>query len=1007
MRFARPARLSLAGVLVLAACQDPVPIDKIPLQEVTAHELPSDDTPTTVAPGKTHHHDLELFSGDFVRVLVDQRSVDVAVRLVGPDGEEAASVDSPNGKDGFEELVTRAETPGRYRVEVVSLSKEPGKYVLAGLVHRPATAEDLEALEAERAFQAARKAKGEEAVELYKRSLTAWTRLGHTRRQIETLEALAWIFQASGDYPLAVAFGERSLALFRSQEDQRGMDRVLDLTGWLHLRRGQTERAVPYLEEAAESFVARGFARGAALAFRNLGDARHHLGDARGALAAFDKALGQAGASANPGTEAAVRASYGNVLLDLQRLTEAGRQLDRVLEIRREQGKEREIAIALEGVAFVAARLGERKRASTAIAEALRLADDSHPSTFETTRGLIHRLEGDVESAHRDYEEALRRAREAGSREGEWTALARLGQLHLEMDEPGEALRCSDTLLGLVQDVPRWEAVARIQGGRALAKLGRFTQAWQRIEPALSLVDRLRGAIDARGTRVDYFASRQAYFETAIDVLLQLHHHHPDDGFDIRAFAVNERRLVRELHESFALPQGPPATLSKLREEETRVESMLAEAALLPREDPRREERVRGLLAQLEKVNGELRQAALGEVVPAAPEIDLDDVQRHLLDPETLLLAYALGEEHSYVWMLSTDGLSVRELAPRVQIEERAVAWAESLQRSTSRTRQAGERLSRELAELVLDGVPLTHRRIALVLEGALQAVPFAALPRPTDGEPLVRRHEIVRVPSASALLESRRARPRQVSSSIALFADPVFDEDDPRVSGVQPAAAEVDADLLRAAEYLGVGSWERLKATGGEAETILHLYGRDALLAQGFEASRETLMSGRIRGRAILHFATHAVLAGDQPELSGLVLSLVDEEGRKRNGFVRAFEIARLHLETELVVLSACRTGLGRDVRGEGMQSLARAFLDAGAARVLYSLWEVPDRSTAELMSRFHAGLAVHGEPASALREAQLEMLEKGIDPYRWAGFVLLGDWRGFDTKGAKDGKE
>lgn len=1006
MSFAKLAGLSLLGAFVLVACQEPASTDEIPLEEATVHEIPPLGVPASIAPGKTHRRELELSSGDFVQVLVDQRGVDVAVRLLGSGGEETASVDSPNGKNGFEELLTLVESPGRYRVEVVSISKEPGEYVLDELVHRPATAEDRDLVDAEQTFQAARKASDEEAVELYERSLAVWTRLGHVRRQIDTQFGLCRAYRSSLDFPLAVAFCEQTLALYRTQEDQRGMDVVLDRAGWLHLRRGQEERAVPYFEEATRRYLARGFDAGAALALRNLGVARHQLGDTRGSLEAFNEAL--AHVEGDPETESDVRTDYGNVLLDLQRLPKASEQYERVLAIRRELGDEPGVARALQGIALTAARQGELERASAAIAEAIRRAGDRRLSLFDTTSGFVRRLKGDLDGARQDYEEALRRARESGSREGERLALARLGQLDLETHAPAEALRRSDALLDLSSGVPRWEAVAHVHGGRALAELGRLEEAWQRIEAALTLVEGLRGAIDTRPTRTDYFASRQAYYETAIDVLLRLHRRRPGEGYDATAFAVNERRLARELYESFALSRRTTPVLTGVREEEKRVEGMLAEAALLPRDDPQREERIRVLLERLEKLTGEIRRAALGEERPAAPEVAVDELSRGLLDEKTLLVAFVLGEERSYLWTLSSSaGLSFRELAPRAQIEERAQAWTAALGRSSSRGREAVERLGRELSGMVLDGVPLTYPRIVLVLEGALQAVPFAALPDPEDGEPLVRRHELVVVPSASTLLRSRRARKGRVSSSIAILADPVFNEDDERLGGDEPPAAAIDGDLLRAAEYLGMGSWNRLRATRAEAERIRELYGEDALLALDFEASRETLSSGRLRGRAILHFATHAVLADDRPELSGLVLSLFDEKGAPRNGFVRSFEIARLDLGAELVVLSGCRTGIGRDVRGEGMQGLARAFLDAGVARVLFSLWEVADRPTAELMTRFHAALVRHGRPAAALREAQLDMLENGAEPRQWAGFVLLGDWLGFSMKGAENGEE
>jgi CHAT domain-containing protein len=134
-------------------------------------------------------------------------------------------------------------------------------------------------------------------------------------------------------------------------------------------------------------------------------------------------------------------------------------------------------------------------------------------------------------------------------------------------------------------------------------------------------------------------------------------------------------------------------------------------------------------------------------------------------------------------------------------------------------------------------------------------------------------------------------------------------------------------------------------------------------------------------------------------PELSGLVLSLADEQGRPQNGFLRLNEIYNLRLPAELVVLSACQTGLGKEVRGEGLIGLTRGFIYAGARRLTASLWQVEDAATSELMGRFYRGML--GEkrlsPASALRAAQIDMSKQNQwrSPYYWAAFVIQGEWR------------
>src|SRR5262249_44783687 len=163
------------------------------------------------------------------------------------------------------------------------------------------------------------------------------------------------------------------------------------------------------------------------------------------------------------------------------------------------------------------------------------------------------------------------------------------------------------------------------------------------------------------------------------------------------------------------------------------------------------------------------------------------------------------------------------------------------------------------------------------------------------------------------------------------------------------------------------------------------------------FDASWEAATSPELADYRIVHFATHGLLNNRHPELSGLVFSLVDQQGNPRNGFLQAFEVDNLRLSADLVVLSACQTAVGQDVKGEGLLGLSRGFMYSGARRVVASLWRVPDRASAELMKNFYRGMLVNGlRPAAALRAAQavLRKNPRTADPYYWAGFILQGEW-------------
>ena len=172
-----------------------------------------------------------------------------------------------------------------------------------------------------------------------------------------------------------------------------------------------------------------------------------------------------------------------------------------------------------------------------------------------------------------------------------------------------------------------------------------------------------------------------------------------------------------------------------------------------------------------------------------------------------------------------------------------------------------------------------------------------------------------------------------------------------------------------------------------------------DGLAAIDFDANRAFATSGELSNYHIVHFATHALIDNVHPELSAIALSAVNKQGQAEDGFLRANEIFNLKLAADLVVLSACRTGTGKEVAGEGLIGLTRPFMYAGAPRVIVSLWPLEDRATAELMVRFYKQLLGPRKlsPAAALREAQIEMWNdaRWRAPYFWGAFVLQGEWR------------
>ncbi|HET9209290.1 MAG TPA: CHAT domain-containing protein, partial [Thermoanaerobaculia bacterium] len=448
--------------------------------------------------------------------------------------------------------------------------------------------------------------------------------------------------------------------------------------------------------------------------------------------------------------------------------------------------------------------------------------------------------------------------------------------------------------------------------------------------------------------------------------------------------------------------------------------------------DPRKlEEADRQLVEALDEYNrvqADLRASSPSYAALTQPQpLSVAQIQEQILDGKAILLEYALGPKRSFLWVVTPDSLQSFELPGRERIEKTARRYYELLtarnERHPSESLQAWKRridgtdaealhAGSELSRMIL--APAEHllgeRPLLIVADGALQYIPFAALPVSSSGAPLVIRHEVVSLPSASTLAVLRhevRGRSR-APKTLAVFADPIFETTDPRLThrpervDRMSLASETTRGWSPADERQAGGerpAFRRLLSSRKEAETLAALVPRDQIfLAVGFSASRAKATSPELAQYRNVHFATHGVLDSRRPELSKLVLSLYDEKGRSEDGFLRLNDIYSLHLDADLVVLSACQTALGKEIRGEGLVGLTRGFMDAGAARVVASLWSVEDRATAELMGSFYrAMLRDKLSPAAALRRAQIEMTSRPgrKSPYYWAGFSLQGEWK------------
>jgi len=589
---------------------------------------------------------------------------------------------------------------------------------------------------------------------------------------------------------------------------------------------------------------------------------------------------------------------------------------------------------------------------------------------------------------------------------------------------------------------------------------GNLKEAGPLFEQALDVLESQTARLGGSGeVRSDFRAQHAGYYMDYVDLLMR--QKQPELAFDVLERS-RAQTLLETLSEAHAdIHHGAdPSLLGRERLLQATLRAKTNRRIDLLQEGKHTEElaainkEIDELLTEYGEIESRIRATSPRYAALTQPKpLSAKEVQLRLLDADSLLLEYALGKERSYVFALTATSLDAYELPKRADIESIALQLHDLLTWGKVRLAKAEadyRMKASQLSRMVMGPVAgrLGRKRLLIVSDGVLQYIPFAILPLPdlpSRGDakaskqpaPLVAEHEIVNLPSATVLAVLRleqTGRGAVPPKAVAVLADPVFDKNDPRVHGEEkqgqsakhaltgddlhcsfegraaepapkPDTGSLSGDrLTRSVGDVGLrgkegASLPRLPCTRREAAAIVALTPKgQGLQALDFRASRETATSPELAQFRIVHFATHGLLDSKHPELSGLVLSLVDEQGKPRNGFLDLEDVYNLNLPADLVVLSACETALGKEIAGEGLVGLTRGFMYAGAPRVIASLWEVDDVATSELMAHFYRGILQQGKtPAAALRQAQLELRKqkRWNAPYYWGAFTLQGEWR------------
>ena len=1043
----------------------------------SAYSSQQSDDPRTLAPGVPVEHEISggqshlwqvfLSSGDYLRLSVDKKRINLVAELFAP-GQSRQSGDKPLLSTDDGNVLTShqgvfifsyvSEASGSYSLEIHASNKEstPKRYTVKVEEQRPAAPQDKIRVVAERAEldgvrtrDSVTMEQRRQTIAQYERSLALWRELGDRESELRLLQRLVNQYTQLGELQIALSYAGKGIEIAQALDEHYQEANLTSMLGGLYLDLGNNQKALDAFSHARQSFASLSRRYGEAVAIENIGTTYHLLGDPQSAIEYYHQAASTFSSLRQKSMECQALSNLAAAYLKLGEMEKALDFQNRALALAREIGDAMIEARILGDSGHIYFALGDLRKASDCYNAQLKscqtLGDAICVANTLKSLGDVALLAGDVENALNLLNQALNQSRHKGQRRRE-----------------------ADTLYSIA---------------RANYSLGNLLEARKQIEQSLDIRESLRADVARKDLRASFFSSVQSGFDLYVDLLMSLHQRRPEDGYDAAALQASERArariLLEQLVESNAdIRQGVDPQL--LESERALLRQLNAKA--VARADAFSQKETESLAKSIDKEINELaaryhevealiresspRYAALTRPKPlTAPEI-----QQHLLDEDTVLLEYALGEKRSWMWAVTRDSITSYELRSRAEIEDASrkvyglLTARQQMKDQTEegrlkRVADADAGLQAEttaLSRMLLGPISsqLQHewkgKRLAVVASGALEYAPFAALPLPESGRvgeresmrardqvnpqsairnpqsatPLIDDHEIVNLPSASALALIRRetAGRRAATKALAVLADPVFESDDPRLAAARKkapsnsliasvrsaesssTACALPTELARSTRSFhlsrfGRDGFQRLMFSNDEAEFITRFAPRSSTLkATGFEANRQLAASGELGRYRIVHFATHGLINSEHPELSGLVLSLLDESGKPQDGFLRAHEIFNLQLPADLVVLSACQTALGKEIKGEGLVGLTRGFMYAGAERIVASLWQVDDQATAQLMRHFYHGMLKENlRPAAALRAAQIEMsrCSRWSSPYYWAGFVIQGEWR------------
>ncbi len=897
------------------------------------------------------------------------------------------------------------------------------------------------------------------ALQFFNQALPILRALGNKYGEAITLNNIGLAYDALGKKQKALQYYNQALPLIRAMGDRGGEANTLNNIGLVYYSLGENQEASQYYNQALTLYRAVGDRGGEATALTGIGAVYDVLGEKQKALQSYNQALPILRAVGDKRVEATTLNNIGLLYDSLGEKWKALQYYSQALPLRRAVGNRSGEATTLNNIGGVYKDLGEKQKALQYYNQALPILRGVGDRGGEAiTLNNIGRIYSDLEEKQKAlqyYNKALPILRAVGNKNGQASILNNIGAVYDALGEKQKALQSYNQALPLRRAVGDRSGEATTLSNLSYLERnqGNLQASLKHIKTAIAIIEDLRTTYTNQDLKTTYFSTVQGYYKFYIDLLMEQHKKDPSKGYDALALHISERSRARGLIELLAQAN---AKISKnvdpkliAEEQELRLKRQAQEKILAklvnqpqPPQDSikQTETQIQNIINQQKALKAKIRaQNPERDKITNPEPLKLPQIQQQL-DKDSVLLQYSLGKERSYLWLVTPTSLTSYELPKGDEIEKIAKNFHTALSKRSNAIDSA-QALSKIILAPVKD--KLAGKRLVIVADGVLQQIPFAALADPnksqnpkstqtsqetnnqinpragieiqpvinpgggknTNYQPLMLNHEIVNLPSASTIATQREktANRKIAAKKIAILADPIYSANDKQVTGkVENRSIELELErsaLQRSAKSLNRKYWKRLPGTAEEAEAILKLVpSKSSLSAFRFDANYNWATSKNLNQYQILHFATHGFVNPDQPELSGIVLSLVNKDGKQIPGYLRLADLFEQDYPAELIVLSACETGLGKNVSGEGLVGLTRGLMYAGAARVALSLWQVDDKGTSVLMQEFYKQMLQENKnPTQALRAAQRKLWSnpEWRNPYYWAAFTVQGEWR------------